>query len=534
MPSPPTLPPWLLPRRPYHAAAFGLFAVVAAVLYGPYLHTLPEGIHVWPQADRLALAINFFDGGFHFWYPRTSGFSPGPFSSIGGVTGVEFPIQAYLAGLSGLLFGRENILPVFRTLDAVMAVVGFWYLFRIVFERTGNFAAGLLPGAFLLASPTFIAYAGSTLPDPFSLSLTFVGYYYWLRYFEPNGRFADLPVALVVLSLAALIKTTCGLHLLAVFGITVLYNFFEPTRFTTRQRLVLLGVLGAGLGAVLVFYLHNQWLNETYRAEQFLATAMPVVPVVTWHTFIMRFFDTWRFEYFSRTDYRLLIASALLCLVLARRSWQRFRPLVLLVLATLAIGYVFYGLMGPQINIHDYYIICSFMPPVLLVLVLALLLLSTMSWRAAWPRHVLTLSLLLTSGYLAYSSIEKLAGRMSDDHPPASRGYTHRWMRGGAATLKQAGVPQQARLLVLGDWAPNTALVYFDRRGITWLAYLPELTVAELERHMSADSLQYVVMPGESYAQLAPQKDALLEAFTPVLVQSVAVLRRRHPERLAW
>jgi len=495
---------------------------------------MPEGIHVWPQADRLALAINFYDGGFHFWYPRTSSFSPADFSSIGGVTGVEFPIQAYLAALGGLLLGRENILPIFRMLDASMAVVGFWYLFRLVYERTGSFGAGLLPGAFLLASPMFIAYAGSTLPDPFSLSLTFVGYYYWLRYFTARSQFTDLLLAFGLLSLAALIKTTCVLHLLAIGGITFLYGFLEPLRFTTRQQLALGSTLGAGLAAVVGFYSHNQWLDENYQAKQFLAEAMPVVPFSTWHTFVMRFFDLWRYEYLSRTDYIVLGLSLVLVLVWLRRSWRQQRPLLLLLGAAVGIGIVFYRLMGPQINIHDYYVICSFLPIAMLVLVLALVLVGTALRPGGQPRQVVNLSLVVLSGYLAYSSFGKLAGRMSDYYPPASAGYTHRWMRGGAGYLRQAGVPAQARVLVLGDWGPNTALVYFDRRGETWLAYIPELTVAKLEERMSADSLQYVIMQREAYMQLIPQGPALQEAFTPVLEQPMTVLRRRHPERQAW
>gem|GEM_PF-6485780 len=508
---------------------------MAAMLYSPYLHTMPEGIHVWPQADRLSLAINFYDGGFNFWYPRTSSFSPGPFSSIGGVNGVEFPIQPYLAALCGLVVGRDNILPSFRLLDAAMAVVGFWYLFRLVFERTSSFGAGLLPGAMLLASPTFIAYAGSTIPDPFSLSLTFIGFYYWLRYFGPRQRFGDLPLALGILSLAALIKTTCVLHLLAVAGITLLYAYFEPLRFTTRQRLLLLAALGAGLGVVLVFYLHNQWLNSTYRAEQFLAAPMPVVPIETWHTLNMRFFDLWRYEYLSRTDYGILGICVLVSLGLVRRSWRQFRQLLLLLLATLGGGYLFYQVLGPQISIHDYYIICSYLPSVLLVVVLALALLGSLPMlQAKWPHHLFSASLVVLSGYLAHSSFAKLAGRMSDYYPPASVGYTHRWMRGGANYLRQAGVPAQARVILLGDYGPNTGLVYFDRRGETWLNWVPDMPIAALEERMSADSLQYVIMPAEVYAQFAPRRAELLEAFVPVLEQPVAVLRRRHPERRAW
>ena len=520
--------------QPYHVAAAVLFSAVAALLYGPYLTAMPEGFHVWAQADRLALALNFYDGGFDFWHPRTSSLAAGPLSSIGGVTGVEFPLQAYLAALSGLIFGRTAILPAFRTLDVTMAVVGFFYLFRIVFERTGSFVAGLLPGAFLLAAPTFAFYAGSTLPDPFSFSLTLVGYYYWLRYFEAGGRFTDLPMSFGILGLAALIKTTCVLHLLAVAGLTLLFTYANPSQLNLRQRLVLLATLGGSVAAVAGFFLHNLHLNETYRATIFLAAPVPIVPFETWHEFTRTFLGMWHYEYLSPSQYVVMGLSGFCCLALAWRSWQRFRPLLLLLLATLLISYVFCFLLGAQLSVHDYYIICSFMPPAVLLLTLALLLLGSLARPATWVRHALTLGLLGLSSYFTYRSFGKLAGRMSDNHPPASLYYTHRWLRGGAAQLRQVGVPTQARILVMGDGSPNISLVYFDRRGVTWQKYIPELTVAELEAHMSADSLQYVIMQPADYAQLAPQKDALLAAFEPVLTQPVSILRRRYPERQAW
>lgn len=490
---------------------------------------LPEGTHVWPQTDRLSLAINFYDFGFDFWHPRTSSLE-----SLGGITGVEFPIQPYLAALGGLVFGRGNIVAVFRVLDAAAAVLGFWYLFRIVFERTGNFAAGLLPGAFLLTAPTYAFYAGSTLPDPFSLSLTFVGYYYWLRHFDEPGRFADLLWALATLSLAALVKTTCALHLGAVAGITMLHALLEPARFTHRQRLQLLGTLGTGLALIIVFYFHNTSLNETYQSQQFLAEPKPAEGVETWHEFLRVFKDTWWFEYFTRTQYRVLLVGVLVCVALFYRAWRRHWHLLLLLLSSLAIGLLFYKLMGAQLAVHDYYMICSFLPPAVLALVLALVLTASPGPRR-WVGYAFSGLLLVLSGYLVHSSFRQLAGRMSDDHPPASIGYTHRWMRGGAAKLERAGVPAKARVLVLEDYSPNMALVFFDRRGRNMATYLPDTKLPAIVEYMSAFGLEYVIMKAEAYQRLQPEQAALLEAFEPVVVDPVAVvMRRRHPEQRAW
>ncbi|MBO3271900.1 hypothetical protein [Hymenobacter defluvii] len=515
--------------RPYHITAALIFLVVGLLLYWPYLGMMPEGAHVWPQTDRLSLAINFYDFGFDFWHPRTSSFE-----SIGGITGVEFPIQPYIASLGGLVFGRQNILTVFRLLDGLMALLGFWYLFRIVFERTGSFVAGLVPGTFLLTAPTYLFYALSTLPDPFSFSLTFIAFYYWLQYFDASDNFRDLLRAFAILILASLIKTTCTLHLGAVAGITVLYALFEPARFTQRQRIQLLSILGLGVALLAGFYVHNAHLNAEYQSQQFLAKPMPPDGVETWHEYLRVFRETWRYEYITRVEYDVLFVCVLICLAGAYKSWQQFPRVIMLLLASLAIAPLFYQLMGAQLAVHDYYIICSFLPPMIICLILALLLITTTLRKRKWIHIGITVGLLLLSGSFIYTSFGQLAGRMSDYHPPASVGYTHRWMRGGAALLKRAGVPHEAHVLVLGDYSPNMALTFFDRRGRIMATYLPDTKLAAIVEYASAFGLEYVIMKTESYALLAQEHTALLEAFEPVIEQPVVVLRVRHPEKIAW
>jgi hypothetical protein len=65
---------------------------------------LPSRIHSWAQSDRLSLAFGFFDNGMNFL--KTILFTQ---FSKGGVVGVEFPIQAYIAAALGQFCGRENI-----------------------------------------------------------------------------------------------------------------------------------------------------------------------------------------------------------------------------------------------------------------------------------------------------------------------------------------------------------------------------------------------------------------------------------------
>lgn len=509
-----------LRARPAHWGALALFGVLGLVFYGPFLGRLPEGLHAWAQADRLSLAFNFYDFGLDFWHPRTSSLT-----SIGGITGVEFPLQPYLAALGGLVFGRGAISPLFRLFDVALTVLGFWYLFRIVFERTGNFVLALLPGAFLLASPTYAFYASTYLPDPTSLSLTFIGYYYWLRFFDTR-QFRCLVVALAVLTLASLLKTTSGLHLAAVVGITILWACQEPELLSARQRRQLLVAVGAAFGVLVAFTVHNQRLNTTYASLQFLAELRPITDADTSHTVLMRLHRDWLPEYATIAMYWLLVGCALLAVGFGRANLRRAHlPLTLLLVASVAIGYVFFKLMGAQFSVHDYYMICSFGPPAVLALVLALLNLGR--YRGA-ARVAISLGLGVLLVVFVGSGLKRLHRRYSDDYLPFSLYYTHGWMRGGAAQLRQLAVPATARVLVLDDPAPNLGLVYFDRRGLTWKPELNGLHSSSLLDKMAGDSLNYLIMSPAAYAKLAPEHAALATYFALLGEQPAVVLRRRN------
>ncbi|WP_375416341.1 glycosyltransferase family 39 protein [uncultured Hymenobacter sp.] len=511
-----------LQAQPYHVAAALLFGVVAAVYYGPFLRWLPTGLHTWAQSDRLSLALNFYDYGFRFFQPRTSSLV-----SIGGVTGVEFPLQAYVAALGGLVVGRSSIVPLFRLLNVAVVVLGFYYLFRLVYERTGHFVAALVPGFFLLASPFFAFYAGNFLPDPCSLSLSFVGYYYWLRFFDER-RFADLRRALLVLTLAGLLKTTTALHFGAVAGITVLWVYLEPSLLTGRQRWQLLGWAGLGTGLIVAFFLHNQHLNEAYRSWQFLASPNPIQSPNDWHEVGQSLRRDWLPEYATRTQCWLLAGCAGLLLVFARPNLGRYLPLSLLLVAAVGIAGLFMLLMGRQFIVHDYYAICSFVPPAMLLLLLALLNVSRYAGRA---RLLTSVGLAALVVFLGSSGYRRLQRRMSDDYPPFSQYYTHLWMRGGAEQLRRVGVPATANILVINE-AINTGLVYYDRRGIAWQPADPAaVTASEFLSRMAADSLDYLVMPPAMYAQLAPQHAALAEGFELLDRTPAVVLRRRDRSR---
>lgn len=509
------------PDRWYRLLAGFFFLLVALVYYWPSLGWLPRGIHEWAQADRLALAISFYDHGMNFFRPQTLSLT-----SVDGVVGVEFPIIPYLAALGAQVLGRGAIVPLYRLLTIGIAWLAYYYLFRLVFERTRQFAAALVPGAFLAVSPVFAYYAGNFLPDPASAALVVVGTYYLLR-FRPGQGFGSLAGAVGVLTLATLIKVSAGIYLGAALGTVLLWGYLQPAALTLRQRWLLLLLAGASLGAVLGYTLFNRYLNATYQSGLFLAKARPFDSEEHYQLVLRRIRELWSHEYFIPFQYQILLASVLVCLLSLRRivrtEWVWLAQLALATVGSL----VFFRLMGAQFFDHDYYVLASFWPGLVLLVALATTQLALR--LAATPRLVRQVLFGAALVALLVPGLRQYRTRMGDTYLPFSDYYTYKWMQGGAAQLAAAHVPAQATILVIGEDSPNLSLVYFDRRGLVWKPDLNQLPTSAVLTKMTEVGLDYLVMRQGVFQNLLQQHPDLPAAFGPVAsTPQYVVLKRLH------
>ncbi|GAB3239436.1 hypothetical protein GCM10027346_32720 [Hymenobacter seoulensis] len=486
---------------------------------------MPRGIHEWAQADRLALAISYYDRGLHFFRPQTLSFA-----SIDGVGGVEFPITPFLAALGAKLTGRGSLVIWYRGLNIGVAVVGCYYLFRLVFERTRHVVAALLPGVFLATSPVFAYYAGSFLPDPMATSLTLVASYYLLRY-DHQSSFCDLLLAIAVFTLATLIKTSAATYLLAALGTVVLWSYLRADLFSLRQKLIFLATAVASVGAVVGYALFNRHLNEQYQSTQFIAVAVPIENDQQYEAVVTRIKLLWQFEYFTPVQYYLLAASIVIILIslprLIRTEWLWLSQIALAAMG----GWMFFWLMGRQFLDHDYYVLAPFWPGLVLLFSMAIVRVATWNWLPVLAREsifAVGIIVLLAAGLPHHRA------RTGDPYKQFSDYYTYRWMEGGAQKLAEAQVPAHNTLLVLGEEAPNLALVYFDRRGLVWKPDLNRMPSAELLEKMTNYGLDCLVMRQAVFQDLQHTHPDLLPAFQEVVTTDQYVVLRRRSSIPHW
>ena len=421
---------------------------------GIWLH-FPGGIHEWAQADRLALAYGFYDGSMNFFRPTT--FSEYP---IGRVTGVEFPIQAYLTAFFAQIFGRDSLSVIFRTLDTVVVILCFTIVFRVVFSFTKGFLVSIFPLLFLLLSPVFLFYTCSYLPDAVSASIVLVGlsFYFqtWLQNREDRRKWAIL-----LLGLGSLIKTSSVIYFIGF----VFFDFLLQLKKNGKRGFMSVKQLKsfwlpALLSALLIvfYFFYNQYLNSQTQSEVFLLRPFPTTLENFKYLWKVRIPEVWAKEYFVLPTYIifLLVFISLWLKKLKRVDFYFLLLLLILSLGILGVSYI----MGGQFIDHDYYVIAIFFPFIFCLVFGWVLKYKSLFENKWFSGIVIVLAfLLLTQTYF------QLQDRYSPNYPGFSEYYRTFWMESGAEKLDKLNISQQEKIGVFKEDAPNLALLYFDRTG---------------------------------------------------------------------
>ncbi|SDY15202.1 hypothetical protein [Hymenobacter psychrophilus] len=506
-------------NAPYLASII-IFIGISILFYASSITLLPRGIHEWAQADRLSLALSFYDFGLDFFHPRT--FS---LLSIDGITGVEFPLQAYLAALLGHLVGRQYIHVIFRLITIGFSIVGYYYLFKIVFEHTDNFLSSLVPSFFLLLSPIFVYYTGNYIPDTASVSLVFVGIYFVQHYLFVKRKFKYVLIAIVILGLASLIKASSIIYLGSVTATLLLASYFNNDFLNLKQKIVFLLSVGASFGIIGVYIIYTKYINQKYQSLAFLAEQRPILDKEM-RAYIWERIDTiWRYEYFSGVAYKFFEIALLIVFLYAlykiKRIGEYYYIVVFLVISLIG-GKLFFERMGSQFIDHDYYVIAPYMPLVITVVVLAVVVLNVYLVKVNYLSLIWVplLALFGITGYTEYQA------RITDPYKSFSEYYRYKWMEGGALSLAKQGIAKDSRILVLGEASPNLSLIYFDRRGIVWNQEASDVSVVDIQKKMAAYGLGYLIMSKAHFIDfLAVHKQYVADSRIVVSTPNFVVLQ---------
>ena len=385
-------PAWML--------AIGFLLMFAAYEGGRVLNTRPAPYHLWRQTDCLSITANY-QSGRNFLEPEIhariadDGFS--------GNSAGEFPLIYWAMGQVWKITGQsEFAYRLFGVLLHFLATLAFFHALRRLLQS--DFWA-LTTALLLFTSPVIVYYSVGFLTDVPAFDLVIIGWYFVVRFAQEQRR-RWWAWAMACFALAALLKVSAGISLVAILALLVLATV-APKAFGKHRTLLppagfAWAAVAMALLAILAWYVYAEGYNTQHNGRYTFNSIWPI-----WEMSPDEVHRAWTFgkqilvfQIFDTTVWVVLGVALLALLANVRRlPWP-----VALLNALLLVGVVAYTLLWfHAMDSHDYY----FINPMIMLMVLW----STFLWwlrrhhpnlfHATWLKVVFTLLLLFNVAYAA-------------------------------------------------------------------------------------------------------------------------------------
>lgn len=442
-----------------------------------YINLMPNNIHAWAQADRLAIAYGFTENGFNFFEPKTYLLNkefPENFGKLfdSGTTSVDFPIHDYVPALiMGILNTDEPW--VFRLYILLMSFLGLFYLYRCVMHFTNSAPLQWFVLIFAASSPLFVYYQGNFLPSIPSLSLAIAGTFYYLEFLK-NENYKSFYLAVILFTIAALARLPFATPLIATGA-----HLFISRKLKLKAILI----YALSFATILGYFLYNQHLRELH-GSMFLAGILPPTSFEHAKKIIQLAFDKWGFDYFTIYHYNVFLIVIGLFILSSRKtkfSISRFFESKTAFISIYFFGASLYSiLMFRQFDEHNYYLLDTFFFPILLVFMNMLGQIDSRikHFRWQWATSIL---LIVPAYFMILQASEVQSSRYNSD--PTSRVQRmNENFNTAHKLLEYLGYEHKSTPMVFDGWAPNLPFVYLRKDGYN---------VFENNSHVIANALSW-------------------------------------------
>lgn len=430
-----------------------LVIIALAITYANYLSEMPLGVHNWAQSDRYAVAKTF-ENNTNFFAAQTYNIT-----SEEGRCGVEFPLIQYISARISVLTPGVPLALIYKLINLSILLFGLWFF--ISQWKPATWYVRLI-GFGLLFSPILVFYGAAFLPDTASLGLLFISLGLMIQ-FDRHFHFKSVFWIIFWAGLATLLKTTAGVYLLAISASLGLHYLINKD-YKKVVLVVLYGILSVALIAYYDYsYFHA--VNQKYFSPVFMSSGQPIT---SWQDFVA----VWKGIQFWHGQFLTLPASIILTGLFAVWAIKRKKnvrqtnaSLFRFLIPISALGLIgFMALMGKQFIDHDYYYITAFTP---LVGLLGYVFCFGVITKDFSNKKIILLASVVLSVWSIVLSIMEYSPRMQSHFFWKNRDLINdiEWVRNGDQILDNIGIAEDATVFVGYAAAPNTSLIYLDRKG---------------------------------------------------------------------
>ncbi len=446
-----------------------LFGISYYYDYHEIILKKPQSVHKWRQSDCASIALNYYQNGMHFFKPTVHNLT-----SDGGTTGYcctsEIPILYYFIAVLYKIFGYHDF--IYRIINTLIFFSGLFFLFKILHHLLKNTFWAISLTILFFTSPVLIFYANNYLTNSSALAFSFIGWYYFMNYYE-GEKSRDLKLSMIFFLLAGACKVTALISLLAITGIFLLEQgkiirfkssgklFKKPLGFLSYVIIILIIVGG--------WILYASHYNKIHDCTYFSTTIFPFwgLNYEGLINVIDNVIKIWLPDYFHKS---VLIFLLLCFLIIIINNKKVDRLLYFVIIFLLILGATYISLQYWTFHDHDYYIINLYIFPVIIVVsAFDLMKRNFCKILNSVITKIMFLIFIVFNIYYAKGRIyERYHGWMNDYSENIDIYEIEPYLR-------QIGIQPTDTIISLPDWS-NSSLYLMNRKGWT------EYTDARLNR----------------------------------------------------
>ncbi len=440
-----------------------LMAVSYLYQYHEIVFYQPQSIHKWRQSDCASLALNYYQGGMHFFHPETHNLTSDKGTSGAAFTS-EVPFLYYGVALLYQLFGPHDF--IYRILNTLIFLLGLFYFYQLLRYLVHDFFWSVVIPLLFFTSPVLVYYGNNFLTNSTELSLSIIGWYYFVRFmFERKNKWFFISCG--IFFLAASMKITAFFSLFAL-GAVGLLELFHVKQFGKEGKLfnkpiLYLTVMAAAAFLVgsWVVYAHIQ--NSLHGCYYFSTTTFPIWSLSKEE--ISKVFTqvrlNWSAQYYH-LSMKLFLAGCLVFLVLKKAHVPSFIKYILAIIGVEALLFIL--LQYWTFADHDYYTIGMFIIPFLILISTLYVLKSTLpSWFYSNYLKITVFFLLVFNLWYAQNETHKRYHSFINDKEIYQDIYTIQ------PYLRQIGIQADDTVISIPDYS-HTTLYLMNQKG--WTEYI--------------------------------------------------------------
>lgn len=493
-------PKWLSPEL-----IFFLILITVGLLYNYHQIAFlrPVGVHHWRNCVSAAFPVNYYYGG-NFLTPQTNALLADQMTSD--VTVVEFPLIYYIISLFYKVFGPN----VFwhRMFHVAIGFMGLIYLFKASHYFTRNwFYAGIIP-MIIFTSPIYAFYLNNFIPDAVALSLTFGGFYYFIKSSQEE-KFRPWLISMGFFALAGLTKTSSLLPYFGLGGVALMDLLMRKKRDSYFQfNYKYIGAFFMVLVLIFGWYLYARIYSDMHKGS-----VSPIAIRPIWVMDGQEIKDTftgmkgWFFPGFYHAKY--LLAFTLLVFI-ATIVWIRkankflARWNILIFLGAVSFTFLFFQDMRQ----HDYYQMNNLFLLVSIYLTFFSILSNALPqvYNSIWAKGAITVVMFVL--FLHCNDRMDFRHSERDWFYVASSETIEMWDI--EDYLEEIGVDRTRKVYCTPDRSINISLYFCNRKGLTDYSVYRTLSLEERLDSMKAHHIEYVILGSREPYKEVENLDQLL------------------------